>query len=70
MRAGQAYTEVVPFNSGFPDAAIAYSLYDNGTLTHTGTVTPAAGAVSANIQIPGSWNALGTGVVLGARDLQ
>jgi hypothetical protein len=70
MRSGQAYTEVVPFNSGFPDGAIAYSLYDNGTLTHTGTVTPAAGAVSANIQIPGSWNALGTGVVLGARDLQ
>ena len=67
-RSGTASTQTISFESGFPDAAIAYSLKENGTTLLSGTVTPVAGSLSVNVQINASYNTLAAGAVLGHRD--
>lgn len=69
MRSGQAYTKIIPFDAGLPDGVVSYTLSENGTTLSTGTVTPAAGAVSVILPISGALNTLTSGQVLGHRDL-
>lgn len=71
MRAGTALTQAVEFSFGHPDGDISWELLDGRGLTVTnGTVTPAAGALSAVIVIDGADNALGAGLMFEPRELQ
>lgn len=70
MRSGRAFTQLVEFASGFPDANIAWTLYDtDGDTITTGVVTPTANAVSAVISVSGSNNTLAVGTLTGGREL-
>jgi hypothetical protein len=67
---GQRLTHLISFATGFPDAAVSWQVHDTaGNLVTSGSFTPASGAVSAIITVPGSANTLGSGVVYGTRDL-
>lgn len=70
MREGLAFSELVEFNSGFPDGDITWTLFDDdGVQITTGTVTPAADSVSAVITIPAVNNTLVVGVLSSSREL-
>jgi hypothetical protein len=59
MRAGRAFTQLVEFTDGHPDGNITWQLLDGGgTQLATGTVTPAAEAVSSVIRIEAVNNGL------------
>ena len=70
MRSGRAYTQLVEFASGFPDANVSWTLSDtDGDVIETGAVTPSPNAVSAVIAISGSLNTLASGELIGGREL-
>lgn len=68
INSGQAHTEVVTFESGFPDGNVTYTL-TGASAPVTGSVTPTVGAVSVNIQITGLENTATLGSVLEGRRL-
>lgn len=70
MRSGSAFTQLVTFDTGFPDAAITWALLDGaGTTVTSGTVTPVALSVSAVIAVSGTYNTLSGGALSAPREL-
>lgn len=70
MRSGRVFTQLVEFTSGYPDGAIAWALTrPDGTAITSGTITPAADAISAVITVIGTHNTLAGGTWFDARDL-
>lgn len=70
MRSGEAFTQLVEFNEGFPDGNISWVLRNgDGTQITTGTVTPAAGSVSAVVTVSGTHNTLSGGDLFEYREL-
>lgn len=70
VRAGYPLTVPILFNEGRPDGDLTYAVTaPDGSVLDSGAVTPAADAVSINLQIPGDVHSLDEGEVLGYRDL-
>lgn len=71
VRANTGVSVLVEFLSGPPDGNIAWNLRGpDGLIITSGTIPAAANAVSANIRIPASFNALLPGLMTGYRDLE
>jgi hypothetical protein len=70
MRANRPFTQLITFDSGFPDGDVEWTLVDTaGAAIASGAVTPAEGAVSAIITISGTHNTLTGGALADAREL-
>lgn len=70
MRAGRVFTHLLTFGSGFPDGNVSWTLTKvDGTAVATDAITPTPGAVSQVLTVSGTYNALDSGALIGARDL-
>lgn len=70
MRSGLPLSHIISFASGYPDANVTWQLLDNaGTVKSSGAIDPDPGAVSASVEVLASANTLGTGQMLGGREL-